>query len=169
MAKIKADFKGLRSLKRRLNGIKSLQGHVGYFEQDTYPDPAPSRDKGPYDRNGENVATIAYANNFGLMVTSSAIPIPKRPFFTLAMEDIERTFKADIAVVARSLVKGDGLFNTRFKEYLKKLQKRIKLEILMGSFTANAPITVKLKGFDKPLVRTGRMRDSVKIRIARSV
>lgn len=158
--------KEMNKLVKRLQSAAGKEGGVGFFEQAKYPtNPRKSKDKGDYDRAGSNVAAIAYANNYGGK-TAKGWLIPSRPFFTLAVQKMAKSFDKDIASVVKAIYEG-GSIESLFRVYLSKFEEEIKYSLLYGNWKENSKLTEVKKGFNLPLVRTGLMYDSIKIRIKR--
>lgn len=105
-------------------------------------------------KNGVDLANIAAFNELG------TIHIPSRPFLRDSVDSNEGQINAFLQAMGKALVRGGSA-----EEVLKKIgvfQKGlVQEEIEKGSFAPNAPVTVKRKGSDKPLIDTGLMRQSV--------
>lgn len=106
------------------------------------------------DDNGVDMAQIAMWNELG---TSTA---PARPFLRMSVDDntskINQTCSAALKKVttggtAEEVLKTVGVFG----------KSLVQEEIGSGSFAPNAESTIRKKGSDKPLIDTGRMRQSV--------
>lgn len=112
------------------------------------------------DDKGVDMAQIAMFNELG---TSTA---PARPFLRDSVDENEDVIrdqcgkelkKLTTGATAESVLKRVGALGVRL------VQEKIE----SGSFEPNAPSTIKKKGSDKPLIDTGRMRQSVKYVVKR--
>lgn len=112
---------------------------VGFLENATYPD-------------GQHVASVAAYNEFG---TQRA---PPRPFFRTMIAAKAPTWGKDTAV----LIAQD---NFDAKKALGQMGERIagqlRKSIVELTSPPLSPITIRRKGFSKPLVDTGHMLNSV--------
>lgn len=122
-----------------------------------------------------NVAQVAYWNEFGTVVTHwgraqkpdgtyVAIPphtTPPRPF-------LSKGVKNGITKFGFSHFKKGFRTKLSQRQIFRKLANRIKKEvrdtILQYKEPANRPITVELKGFNRPLYHTGKLAKSVKVK-----
>jgi hypothetical protein len=114
---------------------------VGFLENATYP-------------SGEYVATIAASNEFGDPGNNQ----PPRPFFRNMIAANSSAWPLEVGKVVKA-VDFDG------KKTLQLMGERIK-DQLQGSIRELvepplSPYTIKKKGFDKPLIDTGHMLNSV--------
>lgn len=112
---------------------------IGFMEGATYEDGTP-------------VAAVAYWNEYG---TSTIQP---RPFFRGMVAKKSPQWGSDLATVLREkdndAAKALGIMGERIKDQLTES---------INEFTTPAlsPRTIEQKGFDKPLIDTGHMRDSI--------
>lgn len=104
--------------------------------------------------DGTDICDIAMWNEMG------TVHSPSRPFLRNSVDNnvpqIKSFVKSQKDVFIRSgnaetVLKNIGLFQ----------KDLIQNEIVSGSFAPNAESTIKKKGSDKPLIDTGRMRQSV--------
>lgn len=105
--------------------------------------------------DGTNVATVAYKNEYGWK------NIPSRAFIrTTVKEQKENWAKLaqQGAKAGYSIEKILGLVGTQ-------MQQDIQYSITIWSDPPNAPSTVARKGFNKPLIDTSLMRDSIKYEV----
>lgn len=107
-------------------------------------------------RNGKeaDVAEIAMFNELG---TSRS---PSRPFLRQTVDKNKAKIKQMCKQTAKQIAQGGSA-----AQCLKLLGafgvSLVQETIESGSFKPNAPRTVDMKGSDKPLIDTGRMRQSV--------
>lgn len=106
------------------------------------------------EEDGTDICDVAAWNELG------TIKSPSRPFLRKSVDENEEKInhflqskKADLlqGKSAEQVLKEIGLFQ----------KDLIQEKITEGSFTPNAASTVRKKGSNKPLVDTGRMRQSV--------
>lgn len=146
MAKISGGTK-LESYLKKLAEKVSNPGtlRVGFLEGGTYPD-------------GTSIPMVAAIQNFG----APAAGIPPRPFFSNVVAagrkkwgtSLLKILKANDYDAKRSLeLMGDGI------------KGEIVNSINNGSYIPLKPATVKRKGFDKPLIDTAVMVNSVNFEV----
>lgn len=141
-----ASFRGGAKLEARLAEIARDLGRgavlrVGFLENATYPD-------------GKPVAMIAAIQDFG----APAANIPPRPFFRNMIADKQREWPAAIA----------GLLRTNDLDPARTLDQagfaiggQLRQSIIDTNTPPLAPSTIRRKGFDKPLIETSHMINSV--------
>ena len=131
-----------RRFERMLRELGSLQVRVG-FQQG-----------GATEDDGTDICDIAMWNELG---TERA---PARPFLRMSVDENEdkikdflKSKKADIVggASAEQVLKEIGIFQ----------KDLIQEKITNGSFVPNSAYTIAKKGSSKPLIDTGRMRQSV--------
>lgn len=123
----------------RLGESKTLR--VGFLEGATYPD-------------GESVPMVAAANEFG----DPTMNRPPRPFFRNMIADKSPAWGDELARIAVA-VNYDAdtlipLMGERIKEQLQGSIRDLTEPML-------SPYTIAKKGFDKPLIETSHMLNSV--------
>ncbi len=106
------------------------------------------------DDRGVDMAQIAAFNELG---TSD---IPARPFLRKTMEDSEDDIQAFCEERVQEIVEG-GTAEDALKQLGVYGKSLIQAKIKDGTWKPNAPSTIKKKKSDKPLIDTGRMRQSV--------
>lgn len=125
----------LRRLGRKIGRGAALR--VGFLENATYPD-------------GRSVAMVAAANNFG------TAKIPARSFFSNMVADKSPAWGRTLA----NLIEKHGVekaMNLMGEGIRGQLQESIR----ETNEPPLAPATIKRKGFDKPLIETSNMINSV--------
>lgn len=109
--------------------------------------------QGAGSEDGVDLVDIAMFNELG------TVHIPSRPFLRDSVDAHSAEINAFLQSMRTQLVKGSA------EKVLKKIgvfQKGlIQKEIVNGYFVPNSPATIKRKGSDKPLIDTGRMRQSI--------
>lgn len=145
-----ATLKGGTALDKRLKEIAERLGtshtlRVGFMADATYPD-------------GTSVAMVAAIQDFG----APAQGIPPRPFFRNMVAEKSPTWGTGLATVLKAsnydAERSLGLMGEAIKGELQE-------SILQTSAPPLSPKTVKRKGFDKPLVDTSHMLNSVDFKV----
>ncbi|WP_430316934.1 hypothetical protein [Pseudomonas sp. p1(2021b)] len=145
--RVKLDLRKLAAVERRLKKLEREKVEVGFFEEDKYEDGTP-------------VAEVAFYNEYGTSLN------PRRPFMAPLLEDkpLHAAITYNYALAMQDAISGKG----RVKKWLELIgglmQEQIQenIEDYPGH---NSPDTIRRKGFDDPLRDTGRMHDSVKVRV----
>lgn len=107
------------------------------------------------DDRGVDMAQIAMFNELG---TSTA---PSRPFLRMSVDENEDVIRSQCGTELKKLTTG-GTAETLLKRVGALGVRLVQEKIGSGGFAANAPSTIRKKHSDKPLIDTGRMRQSVK-------
>ena len=127
---------------RQINELKSKKVFVGF------------QSGGAEEDNGTDVVDVAAYNELG---TSR---IPSRPFIRDSVDKHRDKISSVCKSQVRRIVTG-----AITEDCLKKIGifgvSLIQEEITKGSFVPNAESTIRKKGSSKPLIDTGRMRQSV--------
>nr|DAI17696.1 MAG TPA: virion morphogenesis protein [Caudoviricetes sp.] len=110
-----------------------------------------------YDDSGATVAEVAVWNEFG---TSK---IPQRPFMQQTAERHDN-WGDETAKTWNAVIDGE---NPKIGANLigEKVKGDIQEEIANGEFTPNAPRTIAKKKSARPLIDTGRMRQSITYKV----
>lgn len=133
-------------LRARLNGLAEKIGRgkrvdVGFLEGATYPDGTP-------------VATIAAINEYG----NPARNQPPRPFFRQMIADK----KSGWGETFGSLMKASNMDSSKALDLMGEcIDGQLKQSINDLTQPPLAPSTIARKGFDKPLIQSGVMVNSV--------
>jgi len=112
---------------------------VGFMSGATYPDGTP-------------VPQVAFWNEFG---TSR---IPPRPFFRTMIANESPGWSV---LIGRAAKEYDYNAGTVLKFMGDKISEQLQQSIVGWQDPQNSPVTVALKGFNKPLVDTGQMQNSI--------
>lgn len=110
---------------------------------------------------GVDMADIAMWNELG------TVNSPARPFLRQSVDDNAAKISAFCKAQLQRLAQGSTDAETILKQIGVMQKGLVQEKIENGSFKPNAPSTVKKKGSDKPLIDTGRMRQSVNYVIQR--
>lgn len=156
----KSVLKGSARVQAQLNGIgRELQGswmkrllsrvlrraqalphlNAGFLEGATYPDGTP-------------VAAVAYFNEFG------TDHVPARPFMRQAIAKNQDQWPK---LLAASLKAAKGDLEKALDMTAERIVAQIQQEIRTLQSPPLKPSTIAAKGFDKPLIDTGHMLNSV--------
>jgi phage gpG-like protein len=131
-------FKNIRKLLAELDGYEI---NVGWSDAASY-------------ENGEKVGNVALYNELG---TST---IPARPFMRAAINASQGEIKQGIANALKKVINGTDI-KMALSGVADIIINEIDDQIVNGKFKDNAESTIKGKGFNKPLVDTGLMRQSL--------
>lgn len=92
--------------------------------------------------------------------------IPSRPFLRKSVDENEGKINQFLQAEVRSLASGKTA-ETLLNEIGTFQKSLVQEKIMEGSFAPNAESTIRRKGSSKPLIDTGRMRQSVNYVIKR--
>lgn len=142
MANVKGGEKLEAALaKLTLNLAKPATLRVGFLEGATYPDGTP-------------VAMIGAIHNYG----APRAGIPPRPYFTNMIRKKSGEWPKAIA----GLLKATGYNTERTLELTgQAISGQLRQSIIDTNAPPLSPVTIQRKGFDKPLVETGHMLNSI--------
>lgn len=137
--------KVMDALDKAANSFENLQLKVGFLEGATYPDGTP-------------VPMVAATNEFGNPANNQ----PPRPFFRNAISNHETEWQDETASLIEN---GDET-----REVLSLLGEII-VDDIKGSIRSLespplSPVTIARKGFDKPLIDTSNMLNSVSYEVS---
>lgn len=137
-----------RKFKKMLEELASLEVRVGFQHGEATED------------DGTDVCDVAAWNELG---TEN---MPSRPFLRKSVDENEDKIRAFIHGSKDNLVKNMSV--ERFLKNIGLFQKDlIQEKITNGDFAPNAESTIRRKGSSKPLIDSGRMRQSVNFHIKR--
>lgn len=105
------------------------------------------------------LAEVAAANEFGVPSRG----IPARPFLRESGKEYGRAWGKRWGAAAKQVVRGQG--PEGFSTLGVVLVSDVKRKITDGPWAPNAPLTVRLKGSDRPLIDTGQLRNSIRAAI----
>lgn len=140
-----AAMEGAENLLKALQNIASGMGNgyvdVGFMENATYPD-------------GTGVAEVAFTNEFGVPSKGQ----PPRPFFRNMIEEEKETWGPKMARMAGPAnYDGEVILGLMGEDIKGDLQKSIN-DLVKPRL---AQYTIDKKGFDKPLIETAHMLNSI--------
>lgn len=125
-------------------------------------------------RAGLPVAYIARIMEFGAVIQrksksgkSHAIRIPPRPFMRLAWSRFSQQRKQVQFKIAKQLADGKIKPDQALGQIGLYMEGCIVLSIKNGGWEPNAPSTVRRKGFNKPLIDTAQMWQTVSSKVTK--
>lgn len=133
---------------KELRELAELEVRVG-FQRD-----------GKAEENGAELIDVAMWNEFGTEGRYGGEHIPSRPFMRDSVDK-------HIPAIEHALMSaGEGfLSGTPARQILRTIglfqQDLMQTEIEQGDFIPNRPSTIQKKGSDKPLIDTGKMKNSI--------
>lgn len=148
----------LHELERRMKELQNTTAHVGVDSTD-----------GIHEGSGMLYTELHWLHHSGY--TTNGRRVPARPVSTV----VRYTFKGEdilrkgLDKYFSNLNKKGGVISAEaaLKPWLTSMLDYAKYEVF-GSTTkleSNSPYTIKMKGFDSPMVDTGELRDQWKVRI----
>lgn len=151
-SRIVKDTRVWEAMKKNLKKGKGVSVNVGFFDEYYGP-----------ENNNLPVAYVAKIQEEGLGP-------PMRPFIRNGfMEENIKTLswitpevKAMVSAVALGQLSWNQLYHKLGPVFVEIMKK----EIEDWSIPMNAPLTIELKGFNDPLIDTGKMLDSVEYRVS---
>lgn len=132
-----------RKFLAEIEKLKRLQVRVGYQQGDAQED------------DGVDLCDVAMWNELG---TSNA---PSRPFMRDSVDKNEDKINAFLKAQLKKLAAGETDAEGILKAIGVFQKGLVQKQIVDGDFVPNAPRTIRKKKSDKPLIDTGRMRQSV--------
>lgn len=107
-----------------------------------------------FEEDGTDVCDVAAWNELG------TVRSPSRPFLRKSVDENEAKINSFLQSTKAKLLNGASA-----EQILKEIgifqKDLIQEKITEGSYVPNAPSTIERKGSSKPLIDTGRMRQSV--------
>jgi hypothetical protein len=113
------------------------------------------------EKNGTHLADVATFNEFG---TSR---IPSRPFMRQTFDNNKNSIKTASDGLKSDVFKGEISVQGALKKLGVWYKGKIQKTIVDGEFIENAASTIKAKGSDRPLIDTGRLRQSINYQIVK--
>ncbi|MDH2927229.1 hypothetical protein FW755_11065 [Lonepinella koalarum] len=133
---------GLNTLAERLAELKAKSAYVGL----------PVDDNPFVDGSSINMATLAAVLEFGNE------HIPSRPFLRQTLAENQQKYTEFLTELIR-----DGLdAETAYGRLAEMVVGDVRSNMVNGSWTPNAKATIKRKGSSKPLIDTGKLRQSIR-------
>lgn len=147
---LKVDTSVWDKIKKNLVVGDNLQVSTGFFEDAMYGE----------ENNNAQVAQIARDNDQG------TVKNPPRPFMNVGFgikvqQNLPKLFLANM----KRIVEGKSTFTKEYKVLSTILTTGLKQTIIDWSTPPNSPRTIADKGFNDPLIKTGKMLDSVESKV----
>lgn len=145
---------------KRLSALKGKKVEAGWFETDRYP--------AGEGKEGRSVAANARVQEFGATIVQgdTIITIPARPFMRLAWTQFSQKRHDIQAKVAVKMVSG----NLTPEQGLGMIGNALVGEIIRsiddGNWQRNADSTAAKKGFNRPLVDSSHMGQTVNMKVS---
>lgn len=149
------------AVKRRLKNVDKLSSRVGWLKPKYHKTPRSSHIL---------VSVIAKWMEEGMVNIATGVQIPPRPFIRIGLlRALRNNTSLQSLIVKNIMLVSDGKMTTNqfYKLLGKHLEKILKNVIENWNSPPNAPLTIKRKGFNNPLIETGYMRDSVESDVSR--
>lgn len=135
----------MREIARRFDAAGTLR--VGFLENAKYPD-------------GTSVAMVAAVNNFG----APSRGIPPRPFFSDMVAEKSDSWPDAIG----ALLEAGHDPDTALALAGEGIAGQLRDSIVNGEYAPLAESTIERKGFDKPLVDTSHMLNSIGFEVGKN-
>lgn len=131
-----------QKFKKMLKELSQLQVRIGFQRG------------AAYEEDGTDICDIAAWNELG------TVNSPSRPFLRKSVDENEAKINSFLQSTKKKMLNGASA-----QQVLKEIgifqKDLIQEKITEGNFVPNAPSTISRKGSSKPLIDTGRMRQSV--------
>lgn len=147
---LKVDTSVWDRIKKNLVVGDNLQVSTGFFEDAVYGE----------ENNNAQVAQIARDNDQGT-VKNPPRPFMKVGFGIKVQENLPKLFLANM----KRIVEGKSTFTKEYKVLSTILTTGLKQTIVDWSTPPNSPRTIADKGFNDPLIKTGKMLESVESKV----
>lgn len=138
---------GYEAMMSRLSTLENLEVRVGILE-------------GVEGERGLSVAELGAVNEFG----SVKAGVPERSFLRSGFDDAQDELWDNIVQAKDDVMMGRTTARTAGKHLGEMMQDAVREKIgTVGP--ANAPSTIARKGFDMPLIESGRLKRSISYRV----
>lgn len=129
----------------------------------------------PAGQADSDVIARAFYNEFGTKGSGKPFmtkrgggfggPVPERPFMRNAMRNNRGKYRLELKSSAIKILRGETALATVLSKLGVIAQGDVEMEITTFSSPPNSPLTVKLKGSNKPLIDSGEMRGAVQYEV----
>lgn len=152
--KITVDTSGWDKIKKNLLQANRESLNVGFFPESRY---------GPENENLP-VATVAMWQEEG-----DPVKYPPRPFIRMGFLPRLKTseYVPVFQQTIKSVLDGQATFKQAYAKLGPVMVKGLQNEIIARDTPPNSPQTVEAKGFNDPLINTGKMLESVDFKVER--
>lgn len=161
--KVVKNTKGWQELKKKMRDLDGIEARTGWFTGQNY---------GPENQNLP-IAMVAMWNeeghiNGGMFAGTST---PSRPFIRSFFMSLRKSssFNSFVANELKLYLEGTMTSGGLALKLGKFVQEGLRETIIKWEVPPNAPSTIALKGFDKPLVESGLMARSITVKVFREV
>lgn len=138
------------------HGFKRIVKELGKVKNAPYVKVGVLSESGAYEKGGNaSLADVATWNEFG---TSTS---PSRPFMAQTFDMNEPEARAFIEKEEAKVIEGKQSQEQALKRIGVFYQGKVQQTFVKGEFAANAPYTILKKGSSRPLIDTGRLRQSI--------
>ena len=153
--KITVDTSGWDKIKKNLLQANKESLNVGFFPDSRY---GPENDNLP-------VATVAM-----FMEEGDPVKYPPRPFIRMGFLPRLKTseYVPVFQQAIKSVLDGQSTFKQAYTKLGPVMVKELQNEIISWSTPTNSPQTVEAKGFNDPLIDSGKMLESVDFKVERT-
>lgn len=149
-SKVKSNLKGLSALKRKMKTISQYSAQAGYYDN-------------KHPTAGISYAYLASIHEYGTRDGR----IPQRDFITQAYLDWIMSIKGDAEKAAKDIIYRKIPVKTALKRVAEEGAIFITNAAYRFDSPSNAPSTISNKGFDNPLVETGKLANGVKSKVVK--
>lgn len=140
---VSGNFNALKDLAKTLNELVKKDVFVGIPEE---------ANKSLEDQPSFNMATLAAVLEFG------NDHIPERPFLRQTLNDNREKYVSMFVNLFKKGVEPEKIY----EQLALIAQADVQENIVRGNWVPNNPKTIKRKGSSKPLIDTGKLRQSIK-------
>lgn len=140
---ISGNFNALKDLAKTLNELVKKDVFVGIPEE---------ANKSLEDQPSFNIASLAAVLEFG------NDHIPERPFLRQTLNDNREKYVSMFVNLFKKGVEPEKIY----EQLALIAQADVQENIVRGNWVPNNPKTIKRKGSSKPLIDTGKLRQSIK-------
>lgn len=155
-------------LDRHIKALQSMKGltvEAGWFDSTRYPSEEGAQ--------GLLVSEVARLNEFGHIAVLNfghgpvRIEVPARPFMRYAYELFVQDRRTIENNIAKKIFSGKIDARQALGQIGLAMEARIVKSIKNGPWQPNAKYTIRVKGFDKPLIHTSLMWQSVSSQVVK--
>lgn len=160
--KVQKNTKGLDNLKRKMRVLEQKEVHWGFLS-------------GTHSQADMSYAALAFLLEFGRRSeSSSGWDIPPRPAFRQSISALRQSesFRKMLSGGLSTYMTESGTgalsaFLDRTGRYLQNSyeESMVNWKVNGTMYQHNAPMTIRLKGFDQPYVETGELTQNVQYQI----
>ncbi len=149
-SKVKSNLRGLAALKKKMKSITQYSAQAGYYDN-------------KHPTAGISYAYLASIHEYGTRDGR----IPQRDFITRAYLDWATSIKDDAEKAARDIIYRGVPVRTALKKIADEGAVFITNAAYSFDSPANAASTIRKKGFDNPLIETGKLANGVKTKVVK--